>query len=87
MSEDKCHCPPFIDGGVLRRQSCTHHKRVEPKPEPVVVRDPELDEIACAWSDYRKDYGIGSDPLVTAHKAFKAGWIAARRGDQSGVLR
>ncbi|MFF4026937.1 hypothetical protein ACFYY5_29215 [Nocardia elegans] len=32
---------------------------------------------ACEWSDYRKSYGIASDPTIAAHKAFLAGWEAA----------
>lgn len=45
---------------------------------------PEEEELACAWADYRKDYGA-SGPQE--HKAFVAGWKAAREGDQSGVQR
>ena len=44
-------------------------------------------ERACAWADYRKDYGIPGPHMTTAHKAFKAGWKAAREGDQSEALR
>lgn len=44
-------------------------------------------DAACAWSDYRRDYGVSADNLTAAHKAFLAGWKAAREGDQSGVLR
>ena len=44
---------------------------------------PEEEELACAWADYRKDYGADSRD----YKAFAAGWKAAREGDQSGVLR
>lgn len=47
----------------------------------------EADEIACAWTTYRDDYGVHASDTTTAHKAFKAGWKAARKGDQSGVLR
>lgn len=53
----------------------------------VEEEDAEADELACAWADYRKDYGVSADDLTAAHKAFKAGWKAAREGDQSGVLR
>lgn len=47
------------------------------------------EQMACAWSDYRRDYGVSSNPEVATleHKAFKAGWKAAREGDQSGVQR
>ncbi|MFK5691298.1 hypothetical protein ACI3EY_16695 [Ornithinimicrobium sp. LYQ92] len=46
-------------------------------------------EIACAWSDFRKDYGASYDDetMRLEHRAFKAGWEAGRHGDQSGVLR
>ena len=47
----------------------------------------EAEEIACAWADYRKDYGVPGPHMTTAHKAFKAGWKAAREGDQSGPVR
>lgn len=45
--------------------------------------------MACDWSDFRKDYGVSSDPEVSSreHRAFKAGWKAGRHGDQSGALR
>ena len=36
------------------------------------------EEMVCAWADYRKEYGIGSSDLRTAHKAFIAGWKAAK---------
>lgn len=45
---------------------------------------PEEEELACAWADYRKDYGAHTSE---EYKAFKAGWKAAREGDQSGVQR
>lgn len=43
--------------------------------------------LACAWADYRKDYGVHPSDITTAHKAFKAGWQAALHGDQSAALR
>lgn len=43
--------------------------------------------LACAWADYRKDYGVHTIHMGVAHKAFEAGWRAALQGDQSGVLR
>lgn len=43
----------------------------------------EEEELACAWADYRKEYGASGSQ---AYKAFVAGWKAAREGDQSGVL-
>lgn len=49
-----------------------------------VLESGEADEIACAWSDYRSDYGASGSQ---EHKAFRAGWLAARAGDQSAVLR
>lgn len=58
---------------------------LETKGEPLLD---EAEEIACAWADYRKDYGIDEGHIAgIAHKAFKAGWKAAREGDQSGVQR
>ena len=53
-----------------------------PAPE-----DPDASDRQCAWADYRKDYGVGEPEMVAAHKAFMAGWKAAREGDQSGPLR
>lgn len=47
-------------------------------------------EMACAWSDYRKDYGVSNDAVTRAreHEAFVAGWQAARgRLDAGGPLR
>lgn len=52
--------------------------------------DDETAAIACAWSDYRKDYGTSTDPRViaAAHQAFVAGWKAARgTADTGGVQR
>lgn len=51
--------------------------------------DDELLAAACDWTDYRKDYGVSSDPAIfqREHQAFLAGWQAGRHGDQSGVLR
>lgn len=46
-------------------------------------------EVACAWTDYRRDYlaGVDGNDLARARLAFQAGWKAAREGDQSGVQR
>ncbi|WP_454729001.1 hypothetical protein [Cellulosimicrobium protaetiae] len=47
-------------------------------------------ETACAWSDYRKDYGVSVDEAERAreHAAFTAGWQAARGTlDAGGPLR
>jgi hypothetical protein len=48
-------------------------------------------ERACAWSDYRRDYGVSPDPVILRHEheAFKAGWDAAKRpeGSDGGPLR
>lgn len=43
---------------------------------------------ACAWSDYRKEYGVSAGALAEAHKAFIAGW-EARQGKsfEGGPLR
>lgn len=46
------------------------------------MSEPAEDQIqrACAWSDYRKEYGVSADQGVRAREfeAFKAGWDAAR---------
>ena len=57
---------------------------VEDAPAP---EDPDAADRQCAWADYRKDYGVGESEMMAAHKAFMAGWKAAREGDQSGLLR
>ncbi len=51
------------------------------------TEDPDASDRQCAWADYREDYGVGEPEMVAAHKAFMAGWKAAREGDQSGPLR
>lgn len=33
---------------------------------------------ACEWADYRKAYGVSAEHITAAHKAFIAGWDAAR---------
>lgn len=59
--------------------------------DPATVADSDEDAInvAIAWSDYRKDYGVSEDEAERRreHKAFKAGWKAGRFGSQDGVLR
>lgn len=50
--------------------------------------DEEL--MACAWSDYRKEYGVSADDRTRAREyaCFKAGWAAARGTlDVGGVQR
>lgn len=47
-------------------------------------------ERACAWAEYRKDYGVPADAgaLGRTHSAFCAGWDAARGHlDAGGPLR
>lgn len=45
-------------------------------------------EVACEWSDYRSSYGVDADVMTAAHKAFKAGWAAARgKSHEPGALR
>lgn len=48
-------------------------------------------ERACAWSDYRTDYGVSADAGVRSREfeAFKAGWDAAKQpaGTDRGALR
>lgn len=49
------------------------------------MSDDEL-EMACEWSDYRKDYG--TKDVHREHQAFKAGWEAARgKSLEPGPLR
>lgn len=44
------------------------------------LTEDESNDLACDWSDYRKDYGISPDPHISSkeHLAFKAGWTAHR---------
>lgn len=44
------------------------------------LTEDESNDLACDWSDYRKDYGISPDPHISSmeHLAFKAGWAAHR---------
>lgn len=64
---------------------------LEVKYGELAVRNvPESDEeieMLCAWTDYRKDYGVSEANMNAAAKAFKAGWKAAKEGPQDGVLR
>ncbi|PTU56715.1 hypothetical protein DBB34_07965 [Sphaerisporangium cinnabarinum] len=54
---------------------------------PVYARgDDESVELACAWSDFRKDYGARGD--ADEYRAFVAGWQAGRGTlDAGGPLR
>jgi hypothetical protein len=40
----------------------------------------ESTEVACAWADFRKDYGVSAEGRTrkAEHRAFRAGWEAAR---------
>lgn len=51
------------------------------------IDDDDDDDAMTAWAEYHKDYGVKQGCLTTAHKAFLAGWKAAREGNQSGPLR
>src|SRR5690606_40695801 len=82
--------------GVLerRRQDLLHaERRDRPRHQREGVTMPDHDdeavEMACAWSDYRKEYGVSSDDKVRSkeYAAFTEGWKAGRHGDQSSVLR
>jgi hypothetical protein len=46
------------------------------------------DECAAAWSDYRRDYGVSThkQTRMKEHKAFCAGWLAARYGDTAEAV-
>lgn len=53
---------------------------------------PDRDGVDCAvdWSDFRKEYGVHADRAAREreHRAFKAGWAAARgTADTGGVQR
>lgn len=53
-----------------------------------MTEDEEL--MACAWSDYRKEYGVSADDAVRRREymAFTAGWQAAKGTlDIGGVQR
>lgn len=55
-----------------------------------VLRTSEEVEVATAWSDYRKEYGVSVSRSVREqeHAGFKAGWAAARgTADTGGVQR
>jgi hypothetical protein len=57
-------------------------------PAPTLGED-HLD-AACAWSDFRRDYGVSGDDKVRRqeHRAFMAGWQSARGTiDTGGVQR
>lgn len=55
-----------------------------PRPAPSVSAERESIDRACAWSDYRKEYGATAEQ----HAAFTAGWDAAMgRLDIGGVQR
>lgn len=47
----------------------------------------DTEDRACAWADYRKEYGVPEDHLRAAHQAFLAGWDAARGRTTDGALR
>lgn len=81
-----CKCPA-IDGYVIRRKDCPHHPPRKPAATepPAQVTTADI-EAACAWADYREDFGVPANQMTAAHKAFMAGW-AARTADQSGALR
>lgn len=49
--------------------------------------DPDAIDAACEWADYRKHYGVNPYSLTEAHKAFLAGWAAARGHSHEGVQR
>ena len=75
-------------GGISVRRLRERIEQILAKhPAPTADRDEVAEELACAWADYRKDYGVNQRDLQAAHKAFKAGWQAARTGDQSGPFR
>ncbi|MFR9773131.1 hypothetical protein [Nocardia sp. SC052] len=58
---------------------------------PDTRQDPEMTEedlIACEWCDYRTAFGVSEHALTETHKAFRAGWEAARgKSFEGGPLR
>ena len=45
-------------------------------------------DVDVAWADYRKEIGVKPHCLRAAHKAFLAGWEAARgKSNEGGPLR
>lgn len=54
------------------------------------VKTEDMIEMASAWSDYRKEYGVSpsKEQRAQEHAAFKAGWAAAKGTlDVGGVQR
>lgn len=45
--------------------------------------DDQRAERVAAWAEYRNTYGVSERDMITAHKAFMAGWAA--RGDATTV--
>lgn len=43
------------------------------------LSEDERERMACAWSDFRKHYGVSATSGIRdrEHRAFKAGWEAA----------
>lgn len=59
-------------------------------PEDTARPDDEAEyELACAWADFRKNYGVSADQAVREqeHRAFMAGWDARAEPDDGGPLR
>lgn len=79
--------------GEMRAQAsrdATVHTNAPPNPNPpggTSMTEDEMDR-ACEWSDYRKSYGVSAKEMTAAHKAFCAGWDAARGySHEEGSLR
>lgn len=49
--------------------------------------DPDAEARVCAWAEYRKDYAPNPHHEAAAHKAFVAGWQAAREQGWDVVRR
>lgn len=72
------------DVPVLSRARSAVGEQIATAAPSVSAEQVEVDR-ACAWADYRKEYGARG---VVEHKAFCAGWDAARgRLDVGGVQR
>jgi hypothetical protein len=52
------------------------------------IQSNAYDECDAAWSGYRRDHGVSTrkQTRMKEHKAFCAGWLAARYGDTAGGL-
>ena len=73
-------CPDVVSRGCRWAGGITDVRLIERAPREDEDSDEALarhsDDANCEWAQYRKDYGV--DPTVATHKAFHAGFKAAR---------